>query len=81
MVKYLKGNELIAANKEYLQEIEDRHFYIFKSIRNNSSVFGVAPKVGVPIVLTKPKAFFQKSQKIIVDELKELGGEFLSRLF
>ena len=80
MVSYLKGDELISANQEYKHELEKQRYYLFKAIRNNSSVFGIAPKIGLPVVLTQPKTFFQKSQKIIVDELKQLGEDFLQKL-
>jgi len=80
MVSYVKGNELINANEEILQELEMERYNIFPSIRNNSSVFAKKPEIGLPIVLTKPKAFFQTSQRKIVEELKILGDKFLETL-
>ena len=79
MVSYLKGDELIGANKETLEELEREHYHIFPPIRYNSSTFGKKPVVGLPIVLLKPN-FFQSLTKKIVEELKILGDSFLEML-
>ncbi|MBQ7219758.1 MAG: hypothetical protein IJS28_02140 [Synergistaceae bacterium] len=50
----------------------------FRGRRDSGSVFGGAPKDGVPAVLTRPK--FSLTAKRIVRELQELGEEFLSRI-
>ncbi len=80
MVTYSKGDVLINANEEILRELEKERYNIFPSIRNNSSVFAKKPEIGLPIVLTKPKSFFQASQRKLVEELKILGGKFLEVL-
>ena len=80
MVSYSKGDELINANEEILKELEMERYNIFPSIRNNSSVFAKKPEIGLPIVLTKPRSFFQASQRKIVEELKILGDKFLETL-
>lgn len=80
MVTYFKGEELINAHSSFLKELKAMRYDVLPSVRNNSTVFGVAPKIGMPIVLTKPKLFFQKSQQKIVDELKILGNEFLKKV-
>ena len=77
MVTYSKDDKLINAQAIYKDELQKKGYPIFTHVRNNSSVFGVAPQIGLPVVLTNPK-FFQKTQRRIVDELKQLGEEFLS---
>lgn len=78
MVSILKGDELIKAQADYMEELKKEDYYIFKYIRNNGTVFGVVPLNGVPAVLTRPK--FNLTARKIVKELKELGDEFLSKL-
>ena len=78
MVNIMKGDTPITAQQEYMKAMRDEGYYIFRYVRNNGSVFGGAPKEGVPAVLTKPK--FSLSAKRIVRELQELGEEFLSKI-
>ena len=77
MVDITKG-EPIAAQQAYKEELIKLNYYIFKFVRNNSSVFGTYPKDGVPAVLTRPR--FSLTAKRIISELKELGDEFLEKL-
>ena len=56
-------------------------YHVFQFVRNNSSLFGVAPKNGklvIPAVLTHPKLSLTAYR--IVNEIKQLGDEFLSAL-
>ncbi len=78
MVTIVKGDEAVTAQREYLKVIDQKHYHIFQYVRNNSSVFGGAPKDGVPAVLTKPR--FSLAAKRIVKELQELGEEFLRKV-
>ena len=78
MVNIMKGDAPIAAQQEYMKAMQDEGYYMFRYVRNNGSVFGSAPKEGVPAVLTRPK--FNLSAKRIVRELQELGEEFLSKI-
>ena len=78
MVNIVKGDEAVAAQREYLKAMHDNGYYIFHYVRNNSSVFGGAPKDGVPVVLTHPR--FNLTAKKIVKELKNLGDEFLRKV-
>ena len=78
MVNIMKGDEPIAAQQEYMKAMQNEGYYMFRYVRNNGSVFGSAPKDGVPAVLTRPK--FNLSAKRIVRELQELGEEFLSKI-
>ena len=75
MVNIAKGDEPLAVQKEYMNEIQSKGYHIYHFIRNNSTVFGSAPKDGVPAVLTRPR--FNLTAKKIVRELQELGEEFL----
>ena len=78
MVNIMKGDEPIAAQQEYMKAMQNEGYYMFRYVRNNGSVFGSAPKDGVPAVLTRPK--FNLAAKRIVRELQELGEEFLSKI-
>ena len=79
MVNIVKGDEAVAAQREYLREMNSKGYYIFQYVRNNSSVFGISPENGiVPTVLTRPK--FSLTAKRIVKELKNLGDEFLRKV-
>ncbi len=81
MVTYLKGDELIKANAEFLKYLKKEiKCNVFPAVRNNSSVFGVPPALGLPVVLTKPKGFFQASHKKVVEDLETLGEQFLKAL-
>ena len=77
MVNITKGDMPITSQQEYMQAMKER-YYIFHYVRNNGSVFGGAPKDGVPAVLTRPK--FNLTAKRIVKELHELGEEFLRKV-
>ena len=77
MVNITKGDMPITAQQEYMQAMKER-YYIFHYVRNNGSVFGGAPKDGVPAVLTRPR--FNLTAKRIVKELHELGEEFLRKV-
>ncbi len=78
MVTIVKGDEAVTAQREYLKAMHDKGYYTFHYVRNNSSVFGGAPKDGVPVVLTHPR--FNLTAKKIVKELKNLGDEFLRKV-
>ena len=78
MVNIAKGDEPIAVQQEYMKAMKDEGYYMFRYVRNNGSVFGGAPREGVPAVLTRPK--FNLSAKRIVRELQELGEEFLRKI-
>ncbi|MBQ7215766.1 MAG: AAA family ATPase [Synergistaceae bacterium] len=77
MVNITKGDTPITAQQEYMQAMKE-HYYMFHYVRNNGSVFGGAPKDGVPAVLTRPR--FNLTAKKIVKELKDLGEEFLRKV-
>ena len=74
MVNIHKGEEPVTVEREYMNLLKQKH-HIYHFIRNNSTVFGSAPKDGVPAVLTRPR--FNLTAKKIVRELQELGEEFL----
>ena len=78
MVNIVKGDDPIAAQQEYMKAFTDEGYYMFRYVRYNGSLFGSAPKEGVPTVLTRPK--FSLSAKRIVRELQELGAEFLKKI-
>ena len=78
MVDIAKGDEPIAVQQEYMKAMKDEGYYMFRYVRNNGSVFGGAPREGVPAVLTRPR--FNLSAKRIVRELQELGEEFLRKI-
>ena len=80
MVNIVKGDEAVAAQREYLREMNSKGYYIFQYVRNNSSVFGGAPEGenAMPAVLTRPR--FNLTAKKIVKELKNLGDEFLRKV-
>lgn len=79
MVNFWRNDTLINTQEDFIKELEQKNYYIFQPIRNNSTVFGSGPQVGFPVVLTKPK-IFQKTQRAIVKELEDLGDEFLKRI-
>ena len=74
MVNIHKGEEPVTVEREYMDILKQKH-HIYHFIRNNSTVFGSAPKDGVPAVLTRPR--FNLTAKKIVRELQKLGEEFL----
>ena len=75
MVNILKGDEPVAVQQEYMNQLKDSGYQVFHFVRNNSTVFGSAPKDGVPAVMTHPR--FNLTAKRIIRELQELGEEFL----
>ena len=78
MVNIVKGDSPVAAQKEYMRLFTEKGYQLFRYVRYNSSMFGDAPRDGVPAVLTRPK--FSLAAKRIVKELQELGEEFLSKI-
>ena len=80
MVNILKGDEPVAAQREYMDAMEGKGYHLFRCVRNNGSVFGGSPEEsnGLPVVLTHPR--FNLTAKRIVKELKELGEEFLRKV-
>ena len=77
MVNYLKDDKLYNVQDEYKDKLQKKGYRIFSHVRNNPTMFGTEPQVGVPVVLTSPK-FYQKTQRKVVDELKQLGEEFIN---
>ena len=78
MVSIVKGEVPINAQREYMKAMNEKGYYLFRYVRNNGTVFGSAPKDGVPAVLTRPR--FSMTGKRIVKELQELGEEFLRKI-
>ena len=78
MVTLVKGDVPITAQREYMKAMNEKGYHLFRYVRNNGSVFGGAPKDGVPAVLTRPK--FNLTARKIVRELQELGEEFLRKV-
>ena len=78
MVNIVKGDSPVSAQKEYMRLFTEKGYQLFRYVRYNSSMFGDAPRDGVPAVLTRPK--FSLAAKRIVKELQELGDEFLSKI-
>ena len=78
MVTLVKGDVPITAQREYMKAMNEKGYHLFRYVRNNGTVFGSAPKDGVPAVLTRPK--FNLTAKRIVRELQELGDEFLKKV-
>ena len=80
MVNILKGDEPVAAQREYMDAMEGKGYHLFRCVRNNGSVFGGSPEESnwLPVVLTHPR--FNLTAKRIVKELKELGEEFLRKV-
>ena len=80
MVDIYRGETPIKVQEEYLSQLRSE-YHVFQFVRNNSSLFGVAPKNGklvIPAVLTHPKLSLTAYR--IVNEIKQLGDEFLSAL-
>ena len=78
MVTLVKGDVPITAQREYMKAMTEKGYHLFRYVRNNGTVFGGAPKDGVPAVLTRPR--FNLTAKRIVRELQELGEEFLRKI-
>ena len=78
MVTLVKGDVPITAQREYMKSMHEKGYHLFRYVRNNGTVFGGAPKDGVPVVLTRPR--FSLTAKRIVRELQELGEEFLRKV-
>ena len=78
MVTLVKGDVPITAQREYMKLMDEKGYHLFRYIRNNGTVFGSAPRDGVPAVLTRPK--FSLTARMIVRELQELGEEFLRKV-
>ena len=78
MVTLVKGDVPITAQREYMKAMTEKGYHLFRYVRNNGTVFGGAPKDGVPAVLTRPR--FSLTAKRIVRELQELGDEFLRKV-
>ena len=79
MVEYSKGDTLLKTMAAFEDELRKKH-YIFTRVRNNASVFGSAPKIGLPVVLTTPRFLFSSTHKKIKAELQQLGQEFINKL-
>ena len=77
MVNYLKDDKIYNVQDEYKNALQKKGYRLFTHVRNNPTMFGTAPQIGVPVVLTNPR-FYQKTQRKVVDELKQLGEEFIS---
>jgi len=79
MAEIRKGDEPVAAQQEYKDELTKKGYHIFQFVRNNATLFGPSSKEGIPAILTRPK-FFTLTAKKIVSELQNLGSEFLQAL-
>lgn len=79
MAEIRKGDEPVAAQQEYKDELTKKGYKIFQFVRNNATLFGPSSKEGIPAILTRPK-FFTLTAKKIVGELQILGSEFLQVL-
>ena len=57
------------------------NLYIFKWVRNNTTLFDSVPSGGVPVVLSRPKlTSYMTWRTVIKPELEELGEEFLVKI-
>ncbi len=68
----------IGSQERYRVMLKEEGYSIYQYVRNNSTLFGVEPDGGLPVVLTRPKINF--TAKRIVKELQELGREIIQSL-
>ena len=72
-----KENRLQSTQEQYRHKLLQNGYKLFTLVRNNS-IFGEL-QIGIPAVLTNPKTLklFSNAKTKVVDELKQLGEEFL----
>ncbi len=76
MIQLLKGDQPIATQQDYIQDIANLGLPVFATrIRNNQGVFGGAPS-GLPVVFRR---FFSVTQRGAQAEFQRLTDELLER--
>ena len=78
MVDVWRGDKLMANCSRFYSHLQEKNYYLFQWIRNNSNFFGVDPVQAGPAVLRTTETVTDAHQKII-KELQELGQEFMTR--
>ena len=81
MMVEIQKKQPVAANAVFINQLKDQdNLYIFKWVRNNTTLFGSVPSGGVPVVLSCPKlTSYMTWRTVIKPELDELGREFMQR--
>ena len=83
MVNVIKGTELQNIQKEYMNKLREKNFYIFQYVRNNNEMFGTELKDKKGHIVSAVIAYFRKDKKtkeIVKAELRQLCEEFLNML-
>jgi len=71
----LYGKSPIAVQKAYIAKVRQKHIPYFNSfIRENKTVYGIAPEIGIPVSL---QASNKKNNQLVRAELENFADEFL----
>ena len=72
----LYNGEPIQSNAHFINEITNEKYYIFPWVRENANIHSMAPKRGVPVILSMENTDVAMG---IVREYRSLGDEFMKK--